>query len=554
MRRFVLFASTAAMVALWVGNVWAFGHGSGAPQQVLARLGADGQLEIWQPAIRPVTEIRERSVTVWEERAVQVEKEVNGQKVSETVTEKVPKQVTEQYTASRYVSEAYAMKADPNTTKYFELDGRPASMATVATRLSKPTLVLLVWDGKPVPEYYAWIFKPGTLVIAAQPQAPQPAPGAPSAPATAIRTFSASAAELVVDQSLASGAALADTFNAVPVSFQETPEPVNPPEVTFPNAAAPMLVFGSRDREGMFNLRQMNEYSFFKQVQVEEQNADGNTEVQTIQLNVTNRNNNIVQLPEQFVKTFLASGRRVDPRELSQQLPRELTVVASADGKPVDKFWLENIKPTVLVVVPPMGALGGYYGHGGYSAPTPEPAVEPQPVEATPPPAEVPAPRRAPAPVPPPAPTPVPETAPAPAPVPTTPAPAPTPAAPAPAPAPKPAPTETPAPAKTPAPAAPATPAEPDKKPAEPNETPAEPERKPAEPEEKPATPENKPAEPEAKPAEPAPASPEGEAPAPSKSPTPAESSAPAESPATAEPQEKPAEPAAPQPAATENE
>lgn len=58
---------------------------------------------------------------------------------------------------------------DVKKLKAFETDGKPIATADVAKRCHGATLVVVSADDETIPDYYAALFKPGTIILALPP-------------------------------------------------------------------------------------------------------------------------------------------------------------------------------------------------------------------------------------------------------------------------------------------------------------------------------------------------------------------------------------------------
>jgi hypothetical protein len=205
-----------------------------------------------------------------------------------------------------------------------------------AARLSYPTLVLVSSDGKMVPNYYTWLFQPGTLVVV---------PGSGPAPYVGHR------------------------------------EETSSPAFEYPgNGPPPVLRFASVDARGTVRLRQYAEKQEYQTARV--QRADGDGEVQLRQIM---RRTQITQVPLAHVQVFRGSGDRLDSQGLRRLLPREMTVLVSADGQPLHPFWLRNIKLSALILAHPVPMIQEAYPRP--YGPRPQEHIMPMPQPAPPPPA-----------------------------------------------------------------------------------------------------------------------------------------------------------------------
>jgi hypothetical protein len=60
-----------------------------------------------------------------------------------------------------------------------------------------------------------------------------------------------------------------------------------------------------------------------------------------------------MRLDVKGVEVFEARGRRIDPADVPARLKKPTAVLVSADGNPVDPFYLRLARPDTLVVVAP---------------------------------------------------------------------------------------------------------------------------------------------------------------------------------------------------------
>jgi hypothetical protein len=116
--------------------------------------------------------------------------------------------------------------------------------------------------------------------------------------------------------------------------------------------------------------------------QVTEKVRDGDTVKTVTKLEPVTANQQITaslsaSVPGATVKTI--SGQPLDDRHLAALKQREIPVVISVDGMPVDPVWLQNIKPQMLLVTPPASRMG----HGPPPPAPVAPAAPPVPGDHT---------------------------------------------------------------------------------------------------------------------------------------------------------------------------
>lgn len=389
--------SIVAGLALSTSAPAQYGHAGRAtasqPTQGLARIDEQGQLEVREVMFKPVFETQTgvRKVTAYQEesriRTETVIQDGEQVQVEKTYTVKVPVEKIEnfEFTVCIMVPEtkstvfvshadgtAYVRKLDQVAVGLFETDGKPAIRASLSRRLQDWSLVLLTHDGKPAPDYYAYLFKPGTLVLALpQPAADAPMlhPGPAPAPAPpAVSSVFASPREIPVRLA---------AFQNSPVS-----------DVEFPASPPPDFKFAQIGEPGTLRLRTLIEFSTQQTGMCTEQKpvlVEGVTKTveacRPVQMTHIVRTNDIWVIPLDSVTATTGDGRSLSSKELTTQLTKETTVLVSRDGRPVDPFWLRNLTSRALVLVTPPTDCGW--------AEPPLPHVPASPV----PPQESPAPR-----------------------------------------------------------------------------------------------------------------------------------------------------------------
>jgi hypothetical protein len=229
-----------------------------------------------------------------------------------------------------YVSTSRTAPAGPQT-RYFELDGRPVDAQAAAERLRKPTLVLISADDQKVPDYYAYLFKAGTLV-ATNPLADSPPPMYSMPPANVPQPNQAPTAGPVVSHRAAAHANVYETVGL-----------------------APKFRFARVDGKGAIRLR---EYSERVTSELSTKPADASNgqpaKLTTVRSRRIQQVHDTLEFDLKDVEAFLANGTPVSEVGLASMLARETTVLTSADGKRINPFWLANIKPTTLIILHPV--------------------------------------------------------------------------------------------------------------------------------------------------------------------------------------------------------
>lgn len=405
LRRYTIW-SMATVLACCSGARAQYGNAASTqPAQALAVIEGDW-LNISQLVAQPVFETRtaERQVTVYVDKTQLATRtrQVDGREVQVQVEEtvKVPVSQTQTYmycvtrlsTALQHHSferdaqtQEYVRNSDQLAVKFFEIDGEPVDISELPTRLQRPTLVLLTQNGKMAESRIAEMFKPGTLVVAiptpsmypsAAPQpfpvTPQPVPAAPAPPQQ-------------------SAAAAGDGRTEIQFTSFQQPIAVAANSL-FPNATPPQFAYaqvvGDRLRLRSVEARTLEHTGYrCSPNDAEAQGDAGSKEVcRPVKLEHVIYTHDIWLSPMADVVGATADGRPQSKTALASALARESLVLASLDGKRVNAFWLQNLKPDALVLTPPSQhqpstpAEGGQHGSAPAPqapAPTPAPAFVP---------------------------------------------------------------------------------------------------------------------------------------------------------------------------------
>jgi protein involved in ribonucleotide reduction len=82
-------------------------------------------------------------------------------------------------------------------------------------------------------------------------------------------------------------------------------------------------------------------------------------------------------------KGQLASGKKLTAEEVAKAMEKPQVVVLSIDGNPVDRAYLQLLKPDTLIIeAKPVGGVGGRGGVAPVPLPVPVPAPAPAPKPA----------------------------------------------------------------------------------------------------------------------------------------------------------------------------
>ena len=164
-----------------LGTSWALavGPSAGPPTQQLVQVDATGGLQVYYQSTvcYPVTQTRtvQEKVPTTETYTV----EVNGkiEQRTRTVYQTITRQ--QSYTVMKSVCAIKMRNAQLDQMKAFETNGSVIPTNKLKDRLSKNTLAVVSANSEMIPDYYAVLFKPGTVILAFEREVvPQP-PAAP---------------------------------------------------------------------------------------------------------------------------------------------------------------------------------------------------------------------------------------------------------------------------------------------------------------------------------------------------------------------------------------
>lgn len=258
----------------------------------------------------------------------------------EEVTEARTRRVTRVTPVTKQVASVYAW---PRMSAS-EVSGKPLPAGDLQERLATRTLVLVVSGGVRFPQEFAPLFKPDTIVLDLHGAQPEP------------------------------NAALTDT-EALPLPLPQFQE------LTI-------------NRHGQYSFRtsQLREFVSMRPcMKTERRIIDGKpVEVSVcvpIQVTEQQQISHSIQYPEEAVQAATLDKTPLTDRHRDALKQREIPVVVTQQGQPVDPLWLSNIRPSMLQLTVP-----GFGGPGPATDPAPPPAdplpgVPAAPVPAVPAPA-----------------------------------------------------------------------------------------------------------------------------------------------------------------------
>ncbi|MCC6420029.1 MAG: hypothetical protein IT429_17480 [Gemmataceae bacterium] len=347
-------------VAGWAGygSYGAYGHGP-ASMPALASL-KDGEVVVRQfyPLMIPETQT-----------VKQLRKDEQGR----------PVETTMQITVMKIKSRETTWKAAPASLKITDAAGDKVDAQALAERLRTEVPVLLVFEGQKLTPEYRGILKAGTLVLSAPREwtFPPPMDGPPfpkfDAPMKPIPPKAEARLTEVSFQPPEKVPAPGVKGNQAP-TFPPMPEP-GPGGIRPPQGLQPTLGAASIDEKGVVHIRQSDGDTRVYEAAYEVEEG-GVVRKQTVKIKEVTFDLRQQSLPARAVRASLAGGDRVPPDRLPDLLRKEVTVLVSLDGRPVDPFWLQVIREDVPVLILPQAQP--QYGHGGpHSAPAVVPSSPP---------------------------------------------------------------------------------------------------------------------------------------------------------------------------------
>lgn len=373
-----------------------------APTQQLLKISSNNGWEMTGQIQKSVCEQVEQVYTAYVKKVYTEKVEENGVFKDVQVEKMVPETRTATRTVCKVIPTMFCQPVDPRTVKAFETDGRPISIEDVTKRCRGETLVVVTAGDEMIPDYYASIFKPGTIILAVptaavppmmapaipQPAFPIPQP-APAAPAPAPQ-----APQPPQQTSAARPLAARLVSQAAPV-LVETDVPSSGP--LLPDSPAPELVFLSRDGVDLLKIRQFSEVRYFVESNVRTNDSSVSPQKQ-VKLSRTVRHSESTLVPWRLLRLTQPGSGDITPDRAKEQMPAgESAALLSRDGRPIDEFWLQNIKSSVFVlrgitlppvapVCAPVHAPAPYAPQGAPPAPAPPGVSAPAPAPAPAPP------------------------------------------------------------------------------------------------------------------------------------------------------------------------
>ncbi|HUQ68810.1 MAG TPA: hypothetical protein VM165_04765, partial [Planctomycetaceae bacterium] len=243
-----------------------------------------------------------------------------------------------------------------------------------------------------IPDYYASVFKPGTIILAlprpSMMQLPMPAPAPSTSPTPAPAP--------------PVGDATVPALNVRPTAFQPPAiaTPAGPPAAPFdsglPPTPAPTIVFVTRSGADALKIRQLLETASEADLTIRANDSTVAPE-RMIKVQRLTRHSETTVVPLEALRFSSSESRDIVADRIKERLGAgETTVLISADGQPVDDFWLQNIQSKVPVLrgvkLPPVSTNGGAMPPMTYPAmpmpaPVPVPAAPQAPAPVVPQPA-----------------------------------------------------------------------------------------------------------------------------------------------------------------------
>lgn len=318
------------------------------PTQQLLRVDEAGAWQLQLQVAVCKLETRNRVVTKRVPETKTVTETVDGKSVAKTVTIYVDVAETQQYTVCVTHYETVTKSIPESMLKAFETDGRAIPLDKLRSRVGAESLVVVSATDAKLPEAYASLFKPGTIVIA-----------------------------LEAVQSTKSPAPVATVSPPAPVAAPAAPAVVAPLS-KIPRSPAPQFVILGRSgvddvvvRRAIESTAPITGVAVFKKGSVREEAP--------VQMMQTVRQSESFTMAAKHLRFHLGDSADIPFERIKERIARESVVVYSTDGEAIDPFWLQNLKSTSLVVIGPQ-------------LPLPAPNCSPVAPQVMPAPVETPAP------------------------------------------------------------------------------------------------------------------------------------------------------------------
>ena len=132
------------------------------------------------------------------------------------------------------------------------------------------------------------------------------------------------------------------------------------PKVERPEGPAPRVVMISRGTEGQVTVLQSEQTMVPVQKVVTVATADGRTRQVTVTVMVPTHRQVMRRVALENMRIYGHDGKKIDSKEVKKFLTRPMPALLSADGKPVDRFYLRLAsKGTLVLVIPPLAGNPG---------------------------------------------------------------------------------------------------------------------------------------------------------------------------------------------------
>lgn len=250
---------------------------------------------------------------------------------------------------------------DVKKLKAFETDGKPIATADVAQRCQGATLVVVSANDEMIPDYYAALFKPGTIILAlpTEPARDFQTPMIPTPPKSG-GPFGTPVPVTPQPSPVPPGTSA--SRGRLPFRPVSQPHPLVPPsegesrladnfQPVFPSSPPPELVFVSREGADAIKIRQFEETEKWVELtmRVNDSSISPTSKQKVRQIM---RQSTTTSVPWTVLRiSQVQSSGDLPPDRLKEKLGQgETTAVMSHDGALVDSFWLQNFKPNVLVL------------------------------------------------------------------------------------------------------------------------------------------------------------------------------------------------------------
>ncbi|HVS35699.1 MAG TPA: hypothetical protein VMS17_08955 [Gemmataceae bacterium] len=137
---------------------------------------------------------------------------------------------------------------------------------------------------------------------------------------------------------------------------------VSAPESGPPSGMPPQQALAIVNGEGVLKITQIDAGCFPSADQDVPVATGPMGQTVTVKVKTTTVQLTTVEFPAKYVEAYTVDGATIAREKLGELLVKERPVLVAIDGKKIDPFHLQLFKEGTIVLVPPVGVLGGAGG------------------------------------------------------------------------------------------------------------------------------------------------------------------------------------------------